>query len=124
MIGEDVVRVKLPGLAKTALPGDMVSLSTGQEAGAPHAVSIDQCERILFENVTIHSAPGMGLLEADGEGASTFRKCRIVPGPKPAGATEERLFSTSWDAFQSKTTRTVQWRQARRVASLFCAANA
>jgi hypothetical protein len=105
MIGDDVVRVNQPGIAKTAQPGDLVSLSTGPETGAPHAISIDQCENMLFENVTIHSAPGMGILEADGEGGSVFRKIRIVPGPKPFGATEERLLSSSWDAFQSKTIR-------------------
>lgn len=105
MIGDDVVRVHLKGLAKVALPGDLVSLSTGQETGAPHAISIDGCEQITFRNVTVHSAPGMGILEADGEGGSSFIGCRIVPGPKPAGATEERLLSTSWDAFQSKTIR-------------------
>ncbi|HSJ01356.1 MAG: right-handed parallel beta-helix repeat-containing protein [Verrucomicrobium sp.] len=105
MVGEDVVRVQLKGLAKAAQPGDLVSLSTGQEAGAPHAVSVDQCERITLRQVTVHSAPGMGILEADGEGGSTFTGCRIVPGPKPPGATEERLLSSSWDAFQSKTIR-------------------
>jgi len=105
MVGEDVVRVKLAGIAKVARPGDLVSLSTGQQTGAPHAISLDQCEKMLFENVTVHSAPGMGILEADGEGGSVFRQCRIVPGPKPKGATEERLLSSSWDAFQSKTIR-------------------
>ncbi|MES2441156.1 MAG: hypothetical protein V4584_18985 [Verrucomicrobiota bacterium] len=105
MIDEDVVRVTLDGIARTAKAGDFVSLSTGQETGAPHAVSIDQCAGIHFQNVTIHSAPGMGILEADGEGGSSFIGCRIVPGPKPTGATEERLLSTSWDAFQSKTIR-------------------
>lgn len=103
MIGDDVVRVRLPGLAKTARVGDLVSLSTGQEAGAPHAISIEQCERMTLRHVTVHSAPGMGILEADGEGGSTFMGCRIVPGPPPAGATQARLLSTSWDAFQSKT---------------------
>jgi len=105
MVGEDVVRVKLAGIAKAAKPGDLASLSTGQEAGAPHAISIDQSERIQLRGVTVHSAPGMGILEADGEGGSSFTKCRIVPGPKPEGATEERLLSSSWDAFQSKTIR-------------------
>lgn len=105
MIGEDLVRVKLKGLTKTAKTGDLVSLSTGQEMGAPHAISIDQCSSIHFRNITVHSAPGMGILEADGEGGSTFTACRIVPGPKPPGATEERLLSSSWDAFQSKTIR-------------------
>lgn len=105
MIADDVVRIRREGLAKFALPGDLVSLSTGQETGAPHAVSIDQCEQITFRNVTVHSAPGMGILEADGEGGSSFIGCKIVPGPLPPGATEARLLSTSWDAFQSKTIR-------------------
>ncbi|HVJ45889.1 MAG TPA: hypothetical protein VM511_05840, partial [Luteolibacter sp.] len=72
LIGDDVVRVKLPGIGKFAKPGDLASLSTGQEAGAPHGISVDQSERILFDHVTVHSAPGMGILEADGEGGSTF----------------------------------------------------
>ncbi|RBP42567.1 parallel beta helix pectate lyase-like protein [Roseimicrobium gellanilyticum] len=105
MVGEDVVRVRLAGIGKAARPGDLASLSTGQEAGAPHAISVDSCERITFRNVTVHSAPGMGILEADGEGGSSFVHCKIVPGPKPPGAAEERLLSTSWDAFQSKTIR-------------------
>lgn len=105
MIGEDIVRVKLKGITKAAKKGDFASLSTGQEAGAPHAISIDQCERMILRNVTVHSAPGMGILEADGEGGSVFTRCKITPGPKPAGATEERLLSSSWDAFQSKTVR-------------------
>lgn len=103
MIADDVVRIRLDGLAKAAKKGDLVSLSTGQEMGAPHAISIDQSERVSLKNVTIFSASGMGILEADGEGGSSFTGCRIVPGPKPPGATEERLLSSSWDAFQSKT---------------------
>lgn len=109
MISEDVVRVKLEGIARTAKIGDLVSLSTGQEVGAPHAVSVEQCSAIHFRNVTVHSAPGMGILEADGEGGSSFIGCRILPGPKPVGASEERLLSTSWDAFQSKTIRKGPW---------------
>lgn len=105
MIGEHVVRIQLNGIAKTAKTGDLVSLSTGQETGAPHAISIDQCSAIHLKDVTVHSAPGMGIIEADGEGGSSFTGCRIIPGPKPAGATEERLLSSSWDAFQSKTIR-------------------
>ena len=105
MIGDDVVRIHRQGIAKIALPGDLASLSTGQETGAPHAISIDQCERMTLRNVTVHSAPGMGILEADGEGGSSFIGCKIIPGPKPAGASEARLLSASWDALQSKTIR-------------------
>jgi hypothetical protein len=105
MVGEDIVRVKRPDIAKAAKIGDLASLSTGQEAGAPHGISINECARMILRNVTVHSAPGMGILEADGEGGSIFSGCKIAPGPKPAGAAEERLLSSSWDAFQSKTIR-------------------
>ncbi len=105
MVGEDVVRIRREGIAKFAKPGDLASLSTGQEGGSPHGISVEECGRITLRNVTVFSAPGMGILEADGEGGSAFSGCRIIPGPKPAGATEERLLSSSWDAFQSKTIR-------------------
>lgn len=105
MTGADTVRVHLEGIAAFAKTGDLVSLSTGQETGAPHAIAIDECSGIRLRNVTVHSAPGMGILEADGEGESSFQGCRIVPGPRPPGAVEDRLLSSSWDAFQSKTIR-------------------
>ncbi|MFN0076616.1 MAG: right-handed parallel beta-helix repeat-containing protein [Prosthecobacter sp.] len=105
MISDDVVRIHRDGIAKFARPGDLASLSTGQETGACHAMAIEQCERIAFRNITVHSAPGMGIVEVDGEGGSSFIGCKILPGPKPVGATEARLLSSSWDAFQSKTIR-------------------
>jgi len=105
MIADDVVRIHRDGIGKFARPGDLASLSTGQEMGAPHAISLDGCERVTLRNVTVHSAPGMGIIEADGEGGASFIGCKVVPGPKPQGATEERLLSSSWDAMQSKTIR-------------------
>lgn len=79
MVGTEVVRIHLKDIAKTARPGDLVSLSAGQEAGAPHAISIDQCEGMRFEHITVHSAPGMGILEADGGGGSVFQHCPLCP---------------------------------------------
>lgn len=104
MRGEDVVRVTLKDIGKTAVVGDLASLSTGQSTdGIPHAVSVENCASVSLNNVTVHSAPGMGIIECDGEGGSILRGCKVVPGPKPTGATEERLLSSSWDAIQSKT---------------------
>ncbi len=104
MQGEDVVRVTLKDIGKTAVVGDLASLSTGQTAdGIPHAVSIGNCTSVTLNNVSVHSAPGMGIIECDGDGGSILRGCKVIPGPKPAGATEERLLSSSWDAIQSKT---------------------
>lgn len=104
MHGEDIVRISLKDIGRTAVVGDLASLSTGPSAGGiPHAVSIENCAAVTLDNVTVHSAPGMGIIECDGEGGSILRGCKVIPGPKPAGATEERLLSSSWDAIQSKT---------------------
>lgn len=103
MIARDTVRVTLNGIGNAAQVGDLASLSTGQEnGGVPHGVTVENCANVTFQNVTVHSAPGMGILEADGEGRAQFLGCKIVRGAKPQGATEERLLTTSWDAMQSK----------------------
>ena len=106
MQGADVVRVSLKAIGRAVRVGDLVSLSTGADPdGIVHAVSIERCTAMTLRDVTIHSAPGMGILEADGGGRTQYLGCRVVPGPKPAGASEERLLSTSWDAMQTKTVR-------------------
>jgi hypothetical protein len=104
MSAPDTVRVALKDIGKTAQIGDLASLSTGpQTGGVPHAFTIERCENVTLRGVTLHAAPGMGFLEAEGEGRAKFLACRIVRGPKPAGATQERLLTTSWDAMQSKS---------------------
>jgi len=106
MVGIDVVRVHLGSIGKVAKIGDLASLSTGPgPGGVPHAVTVDDSSGMVFDHVTVYTAPGMGILEAGGEGGMKYTHCRIVPGPKPPGATEARLLSTTWDAIQTKTTR-------------------
>jgi hypothetical protein len=106
MKGEDIVRVTREKIGEAALPGDLASLNTGPAGdGIPHAISLENCDSVILKEVTVHSAPGMGILEADGEGKTQYLGCKVVPGPKPRGATEERLLSSSWDAMQVKTVR-------------------
>jgi len=106
MQAEDTVRVTLKGIGNTATVGTLASLNTGPASdGIPHAFSLERCSAITLRGVTIHSAPGMGILECDGDGKTEYLACRVVPGPKPTGASEARLISTSWDAMQSKTIR-------------------
>lgn len=102
----DVVRVSLANIGAAAQVGDLASLNSGPSPdGVPHAVSLEHCDEVTLSKVTVHSAPGMGILEADGEGRSQYLGCKVVPGPRPAGAAEDRLLSTSWDAIQTKTVR-------------------
>lgn len=104
LVAPDTVRVKLKGIGKAAAVGDLASLSTGPDRdGSPHAVSVHNSAGTVFERVSVFSAPGFGIIEYDGEGGMRYDGCRVVPGPKPAGAAEERLLSSSWDAMQSKT---------------------
>jgi hypothetical protein len=105
MVGDNVVRVHLGQIGKTAKLGDPVSLSTGSAPNCPpHAISLGNCSGMVFDHVTVFTAPGMGIIEGDGPGGMRYSHCRVVPGPTPAGATEPRLLSTTWDAIQTKTT--------------------
>lgn len=106
MKGADVVRVSREGIGAAARPGDLASLNTGPAPdGIPHAVSIENCAAVTLDRVVVHSAPGMGILENDGEGRGRYLNCKVVPGPRPDGAMEDRLLSSSWDAMQVKTVR-------------------
>ncbi|HRQ74537.1 MAG TPA: hypothetical protein PK098_01315 [Phycisphaerales bacterium] len=106
MVEADAVRVSLPAIGDFAEIGDLVSLSTGAgPGGIPHAVVIADSSGITFQSVTVYAAPGFGILDSGGEGGTHLTGCRIVPGPKPQGAEQQRLLSTSWDAIQHKISR-------------------
>lgn len=63
------------------------------------------CSSNTFRDVTIHSGPGAAIMGRLAEHAGTFENVRVVPGPPPAGATQERLLSTCADAFNVAYTR-------------------
>lgn len=101
-----VVRVTLKDLGRTAQVGDPVSLSAGPEPGGiPHGIVIENSARMTLQDVTVHSAPGMGIIDAGGEGGTRLLGCKIILGPKPPGATADRLLTTSWDAILHKAMR-------------------
>lgn len=99
MVESNVVRVKLKGIGKAARVGDLVSLSAGnEEGGICHGVTLSDCRgEMVLRDLTIHCAPGMGIVESGGEGGTVLEGIRIVPGPPPAGASTRRLLTTSWD---------------------------
>lgn len=82
--------------------GDRVALNVRRKQGV---LIGEGCSGITLKNVTVHSAPGIGILVRFAEEAGTYENVRVIPGPKPAGATEERLFSTSADAFNAAYVR-------------------
>ncbi|WP_142688464.1 T9SS type A sorting domain-containing protein [Chitinophaga polysaccharea] len=111
ILGGDTVRVTNtdnPNITTVAQVGDMAAISAGAEGGgAPHTLVLSDCQGgMVLRNVTVNAGPGFGIFESGGAGGTLLDSCRVEPGPKPAGATQDRLLSVSWDAIQHKLTRT------------------
>ena len=66
---------------------------------------LERCSGLSFKDVTLHASPGLGVLVRFAEESGTYENFKIVPGPKPEGASEERLMSTCADAFNAAYTR-------------------
>ncbi|PAW78049.1 MAG: hypothetical protein B9S32_09180 [Verrucomicrobia bacterium Tous-C9LFEB] len=82
--------------------GDRVVFNIRQIAG----ITMKQgCKGIAFEDVTVYAAPALGFLVRFCEDSGVYKNVRVIPGPKPEGATQERLFSTCADAFNAAYTR-------------------
>ena len=55
--------------------------------------------------ITLQNAGFAAFFETGGEGGHSYVDCRVSPGPKPAGATEEQLVGCGADGFHSASTR-------------------
>ena len=62
------------------------------------------CDHITYEDVTVWNGSGFAIRELEGEGNTILNRFAVTPGPKPEGATEERLISTC-DATHSTNIR-------------------
>ncbi len=62
------------------------------------------CDHITYEDVTVWNGSGFAIRELEGEGNTVLNRFAVTPGPKPDGATEERLISTC-DATHSTNIR-------------------
>ena len=56
---------------------------------------------IEFIDINVWSAPGAGFWELDGEGGTLYKNVCVAPGPKPEGATRERVLAMSGDCIHS-----------------------
>jgi hypothetical protein len=85
--------------AGSAVVGDIVTFAGGAASGAAYGITADGANTTL-KDVTLHAAPGMGLMNSTGEGNMHLDNFRIVPGPPPPGATEKPILTSTWDAIQ------------------------
>lgn len=99
-VGDKLIKVHLQWGANDVFPsqlpiavGDVVAISNGYA----HAVVVDDSAATTFIGLKLLASPGMGILENAGPGGMVLQNVSIVPGPRPEGATMDRLVSTNSD---------------------------
>lgn len=74
------------------------------KAGSPHAIEVQGCRGMRFEDITLYASPSFGFLERNCDG-STYLRCivdRRAPGHDPVQRGLPRMRSLNADAFHSK----------------------
>ncbi len=61
------------------------------------AIYITGSSGTAFRNFNLYAAPGFGMYECASDGGTILDNVRVVPGPKPEGATQNRLLATNAD---------------------------
>ncbi len=93
-------RVRVPWQQKhthnNVEPGDLIAICEG----GPHCIVINGCSHCTLRDVTTYGAGCFGVIEDKGD-ANRYDNFRIIPGPKPAGASRARIRSTCADGFHS-----------------------
>lgn len=69
-------------------------------------VHLDGCSRCTMREVTLQNAGFAAFFETGGDGGHVYVGCKVAPGPKPAGATEDPLVGCGADGFHSAGVRT------------------
>ncbi len=104
-LGGGLIRVERLGSNKDEIKeGDLVVLTLAGKNQNSHTIRIEDSSRVVFRNVTIHTGPVFGVSENTCDGIS-YIGVKIALGPKPDGAVEPRLLTTTADGIHSTTAR-------------------
>jgi Right handed beta helix region len=68
-------------------------------------ISIVGCAAMKVIGVTVCSGSGTCIYELNGDGGNYYESCKVTRGPRPPHATEDPLFASNADAFDSTKTR-------------------
>ena len=74
--------------------------------GGSSIIHLDGCDHCTIRKVTLQNAGFAAFFETGGEGGNFYQQCRVMPGPRPAGAAEDQLVGCGADGFHSAGTRT------------------
>jgi hypothetical protein len=99
-VQDGVIKVHLQWGANDRFPsqlpiaiGDVVAISNSSGA----AIDVTGSVSTTLIDLKLLASPGMGIVENAGAGGTMLQKVSIVPGPRPRGATTERLICTNAD---------------------------
>jgi hypothetical protein len=73
--------------------GDVVAITNGSGA----AIAVTGSAATMLIDLKLLASPGMGIVEDAGAGGTRLQKVSVIPGPRPKGATTDRLVSTNAD---------------------------
>ena len=77
--------------------GDISGLSAGDRitfrGRAAHVCAVRDSGEVAFRDVTVWNGSGFAFEAWQGAGPVSLIRCQVVPGPKPEGASEERVHS-------------------------------
>ncbi|HZR72168.1 right-handed parallel beta-helix repeat-containing protein [Bradyrhizobium sp.] len=99
-ISPGLVKVRLGWSDKDRFPSELpiaVGDTVTMNSNGPEAITIEGSEATSLIDVKLFASPGMGILENGGPGSTLFKKVSVVPGPRPKGATTDRLIATNQD---------------------------
>ena len=80
-------------------------LITRRPDGGSSIIHLDGCSQCTMRGITLQNSGFAAFFETGGAGGNYYVDCRVSPGPKPAGATEEQLVGCGADGFHSAGTR-------------------
>ncbi len=99
-VKDGVIKVHLRWGANDRFPsqlpiavGDVVAITNLTNG----AIGMTGCAATTFIDLKLLASPAMGIVENGGAGGTRLQKVSIVPGPRPKGATTDRLVSTNAD---------------------------
>jgi hypothetical protein len=99
-VKDGVIKVHLQWGANDRFPsqlpiavGDVVAITNSSGA----AIDVTGSGATTFIDLKLLASPGMGIVENAGAGGTRLQKVSVVPGPRPKGATTDRLVSTNAD---------------------------
>jgi hypothetical protein len=72
--------------------------------GGTSIVHLEGCHSCTMENVTLQNGGFAAFFETGGLGANAYTACKIEPGPRPSGATENQLVGCGADGLHSART--------------------